>query len=483
MLYRRTTEQATPLSQHDIRGTALKSLRESGAFVANRKAIVAVSGGADSVALLHILLALRAETGLALHVASLDHGLRGEDGRRDLAFVSDLARGWGLPFSPGAADIKSLARQWGMGLEEAARRARYDFLAEVARQAGSRCVLTGHHALDQAETILLHIARGSGAGSLRGMQAAANLPGHSDIRLLRPLLQVPQGQLLAYCAQHGLPSRHDKSNDDIAYSRNYLRHEVIPRLRRLNPKLEGAFTRLADTAATEDHFIAQQFAALVMPKVTQSARRWRISKAEFSALHPALQRRLLREAYSALADGSAALSYDATVTTIAKALKAETGARLQLGNGLRMRISYEDLYIEDCAAAPDAARYRLIPAATDINLTGRTSLNYCGLSINLRPGGGAAEGVAQCTLPAAMELRLRTRRAGDRFMPKGMAGRSLKLKDWMIDRKIPRELRAGIPLISADGKIIAICVADTWHLAEASLFTSDSGDWVTLSLG
>ena len=125
------------MPNHTIRETVLKSVRKHNAFVAARKAIVAVSGGCDSVALLHLLLSMRAEIGIELHVASLNHSLRGEAGRIDLEFVGELASQWGLDFTPGEVDVSALSRQAGVGIEEAARHARYKFLADVARREGA----------------------------------------------------------------------------------------------------------------------------------------------------------------------------------------------------------------------------------------------------------------------------------------------------------------------------------------------------------
>lgn len=446
--------------------SVLRDIQENHALAAGEKAIVAVSGGSDSVALLHIMLALQNQIGIDLHVASLNHGLRGVDGRADLEFVRELAGRWSLPFSLGEADVKSLAAEWGLGIEEAARRARYDFLAGVAREQDGSAVVVGHHALDQAETILLHIIRGSGLRGLQGMRSVAAVPGHREIRLIRPLLRVTREQILSYCRERDLVFRHDKSNDDIAYARNYLRHEVIERLRRLNPKAEDALIRLAKSAAVDDDFISDSFAAIVLPKVRQSPDRWRLSKETFRALHPALRRRLLQAACATLGDQFTGLDFRATVAAIEWALTANTGARWQLVNQVRLRVSYDHLFIERTQAAPEAGPYRLIPTDTDLALSARVPLACFGLSIDIDASKAPNRADVRLALPADVELRLRTRRSGERFKPKGMGGRSRKLKNWMIDRKIPREIRDQIPLICADGIVVAICLADTWHLAD-----------------
>ena len=271
------------------------------ALADKRKAIVAVSGGCDSVALLHAMKDLRGRLGVELHVASLDHGIRGEAGRHDAEFVGGLSERWALPYTLGAADVPKLSREWNCGIEAAARRARYNFLARVAAEEASDCAVVGHHAGDQVETILMRMARGTGIRGLAGMQVVSAMPYHPHLRVLRPLLQVERAELESYCRQFDLPFRHDESNDDRSYTRNYLRHEVIGHLQRLNPQVTGALRRLGEAAAVDDNFIDSQFEALVMPLARVSADGWRISKADFLALHPALQRRFLQRSFRALA--------------------------------------------------------------------------------------------------------------------------------------------------------------------------------------
>ena len=187
-----------------ISETVLAAIQQSGALSLTDSLIVAVSGGCDSVALLHILCAIQGRLGVRLHVASVDHGLRGARGQADVAFVRDLAAHLQLPFSAGRVDVPQLARDWGIGIEAAARRARYDFLARLADEQSSRCVAAGHHANDQAETILMHIIRGSGARGLSGMSTLSAMPYHPQIMLLRPLLALARDELEAYCAAHNL---------------------------------------------------------------------------------------------------------------------------------------------------------------------------------------------------------------------------------------------------------------------------------------
>ncbi len=458
----------------------LKTLEESRAFAKSEMVIVAVSGGCDSVALLHILLALRDTLGIQLHVASLDHGIRGAAGQSDLDFADDLARRWQLPFTAGRVDAPSLAREWREGLEAAARRARYDFLADVARREGSSCVALGHHANDQAETLLMRIARGSGSMGLGGMRTVAKMPYHPEIRLCRPLLGISRQQLQAYCAARNLAYRDDETNADRQYSRNFLRHEVMSRLERLNPKLLGAFGRLAESAAVDEAYFAEVMRAQVMPKVEAGDGFWSVNKAEFIALHPALQRRLLREAFVQLAESHGGLSHALTLEIIAWSASASTGAKRDLGASIEIYSDYANLIIRRAGSEHRTAGFCLVPADTSISISQTAPYARHGLRVSI------VESVSKPISSIAMPLQpgaaicLRTRRPGDRFKPRGMGGRSQKLKDWLINRKTPRTLRDRIPLVCADGEIIAICLGETWHLAHGD--TAAAVTWLVLDL-
>lgn len=460
----------------------LNTLRRHEAFADGEMVVVAVSGGGDSVALLHLLIRLRETLGIDLHVASLNHGLRGEAGRRDLEFVAELAARWRLSNTIDHADVARHSADWGIGLEQAARRARYAFLARVAREQGSACVAVGHHSLDQAETIVMNIARGSGLSGLRGMRIVSRMPEQQDIRLLRPLLGVSKAELESYCSQHKLPFRLDETNADISYSRNFVRHEIVRRLTRLNPDLLRAIERLTESAAVDEEFLAACFDAAVMPKLRVSPGRWQIGKDDFASLHSALQRRFVIKAYKMAAPEPAALSHDLVLDLVNWSQAARVGDRRDMSGAVRICLRYDGISIERKDAVMRFESYRLIPAGIDRRIAlGTTILEY-DLAIRLSPAEAeGAEGVS-LRLPAALELRLRARRPGDRFAPKGMGGHSRKIKRWMIDRKIPREIRDRIPLVCADGEVIAICCGDAWHLADTSRFRAFEPNLVTLSL-
>lgn len=224
---------------------ALALTREYGMLPPGAAVLCAVSGGADSMALLHWL---RGQEGITLHAAHFDHQLRGEDSAADAAFVRDWCHRWGIPFHLGEGDVRSFARSEGLTLEEGARKLRYAFLEETARSLGDKTrIATAHTADDNAETLVLNLVRGTGLRGLCGIPPvrAAGPSGPDGIQLVRPLLTTTRTQILAYLEENKIDHREDATNFDEIYARNRVRRRVMPLLRELNPR---AAERMGETA-------------------------------------------------------------------------------------------------------------------------------------------------------------------------------------------------------------------------------------------
>ena len=428
--------------------------------------IVAVSGGADSVALLHVLYRLRHRLRFYIHVASLNHGIRGEAAARDVQHVRELAGQWQLPFTAGRVNAPGIAKRAGIGLEDAARRARYDFLAKLALQQNATCVAVGHHAVDQIETILLHIIRGSGMRGLRGMRMSSPMPTYANMTLVRPLLNVTRNEIEAYCVDNRLTFRHDSSNDDTRHLRNFLRHRIARPLLERNPHLVKSVERLAAVAEADNDYLESRFTGDVLPLVERREGSWRISKSNYQSCHDAMKRRLLREAFRSFQDGKGELSFDSTQEIIDWVKGAAVGKRRDLGTGIQLRVGYDSLYIERKDAKQTFEGYRLVASDIQLPLKARDDISVGTLRVALLQCELSEGCSTSIRVPVGAEVQLRTRRKGERFRPKGMSGKSRKIKDWMIDRKIPRQIRDRIPLVSVDDVVIAVCVGNTWHLAE-----------------
>jgi tRNA(Ile)-lysidine synthase len=257
--------------------------------------IVAVSGGADSMTLLHVLAGLRMRARWTLHVAHLDHRLRADSGE-DATFVRALAARLGISVTVGRREVGAICRQQGWSLEDGARRIRYQFLRDVAQRQSAGYVAIGHTADDQAETVLMRLVRGTGLWGLGGMPITRRDGG---VWIVRPLLDVRRRDVVAYLQQMDLTARRDPTNEDRRFLRNRIRHELLPLLEQYNPRITDALLQLAeqsrmDEACLEEH-VARQWKRLVKARAGQAAG-LAISVQRLLHQPTALQRRVLRRA-------------------------------------------------------------------------------------------------------------------------------------------------------------------------------------------
>ncbi len=479
----------------DLLARVTQAIERHALCAAGQTVVVGVSGGVDSLVLLHVLLALRDRLGIRLHVATLDHGLRGEAGAADAAFVRATAEAWGVPCTTGRADVPALADSLGLGIEETARRVRYTFLVRVARQVGAKRVAVGHQRDDQAETVLLHLLRGSGLSGLRGMapispltdsHILADIPLQCDPSLnssaapqlwpmlIRPLLTISRAEIEAYAAAHGLQPRADASNADLTYLRNRLRHQVLPLLETLNPNIRQTLAQTADVLRA-DAEVLEAAGEAALRQVTRSSPPGSVlfDRAAWAVLPLALKRYTLRAAVRQLRPDLRDVTYAHIADAVALAESGRTGARAPLPGGLALRVSYETLVIgpaaEGTAEVGDAAP-ALDPAQAGLSFTaGETVERPFGAWVfsarPLRPDDDlpalhADPLCAALWVPVGATLALRTRRAGDRFRPRGLGGHSQKLADTLIAMRVPAPWRERVPLLTANG-VIAWFVAPT----------------------
>lgn len=245
--------------------------------------LCAVSGGADSMCLLHLLRTLEAERGIRVSAAHFEHGLRGEESKQDMAFVRDVCLAWDVPLLCGQGDVRAEAARRRQGLEETARALRYAFLEQCADTLGCNRIATAHNADDNAETLLLHLVRGAGARGLSGIPPRRG-------RIIRPLLCCTRAEIEAYLTEHGIEHREDSSNGDLRFSRNRLRARVMPELRTLNPELSAALGRTAVLMRQDEAYLSAEAEAWLREHGDGES----IPAGQWRALHPALAGRVLR---------------------------------------------------------------------------------------------------------------------------------------------------------------------------------------------
>ncbi len=446
--------------------TVLYTIQQYKLIPPESRVIVGISGGADSLALLHILVELQDSLSCSLYAATFDHQLRGEAGAADVRFVQQMTEAWGIPVITGQADVGELARTQGMGIEAAARLARYTFLADAARQVGSTCVAVAHHANDQAETVLMHILRGTGLRGMTGMALIAPLPQNPEINLIRPLLRVSRAAIDAYCAAHNLEPRQDMTNQDTDLLRNRIRAVTLPQLREINPQIENALTQLADIVAVEDAYMEEQLAAVMDRAVTCASQRVMIEREVFRELHPALQRRFLYWSVAQVSNWVHNLSYRLVLATINVGTQGQVGAVALLSNDLQLRVDYATIVIEQQNASRSTDIDLLLEQGTEraVQVPGITETGAgWQLEASLSP---PTDFQARLALPEGCAVILRTRRDGDRFSPLGMPGQTKKVARWMIDRKLPQSVRDQVPLLVVDNQIAAVLVGEMWIIDE-----------------
>ena len=414
---------------------------------AGDRVLVAISGGPDSTCLLLILASLRRSLDFELHAAHFDHGLRGpRAAARELRFARTLAEKLGVPLHTGAGDVRAHAR--GASIEEAARELRYRFLARAARAARCRVVAAGHTKDDQAETVLLRLLRGSGLRGLAAMGTDARWPVAArgvTPRLARPLLALSRAETEACCRDAGLRPLRDPSNRSPAFLRNRVRAELLPLLRRYNPRIDDALVRLASSASGDVELLEALAAAAPMRANRGEVR---LRRRALRDLPPALQRHAVRGAVARLLGSARGLS-ERHVLAVLRANDGPASARLDLP-GLQARVTRDTVVLTTGrTTTPPPLPARSVPLA----LPGTTRIGAWRIEatmlrrrpIDLR----RTEGGAIAYLDAGAiggRLSLRRRRPGDRFQPLGLA-RPKKLQDFLVDARVPRAERDTLPLL------------------------------------
>lgn len=434
--------------------------------------VVGVSGGADSVGLLHALIALAPEYDLRLHVAHLDHQLRGDEARADADFVRELAQRWNLTHTVESRNVRAFARDQHLSLEEAARQVRYTFLIDVALAQGSQTIAVAHHADDQAESVLMHFLRGSGLAGLRGMRPKTRLADFgfqtvdikrqsADLQLIRPLLDVSRAEIEAHCAQHHLPFRIDTTNADTTYFRNRLRHELLPLLSTYNPAIKAILRRTAEVVQGDYELLeAHRNFAWDMTIRDESDAAITFSLSAWREQPTATQRALLRRAVRQLRSSLRDINFLPIESAIELLSRGTTGDQATLPDNLLLEISYDTFTItpRDRLAQPDWPQLPQGLSSLAVTVPGRTPLPGSRWMLDaaivpVRPedlsgGWTACLDADQLIGP----LRLRPRQSSDRFQPQGMPS-PVRLKDWLIGAKVPRAVRDRLPLLIAGDQI------------------------------
>jgi tRNA(Ile)-lysidine synthase len=450
--------------------------------------VVGVSGGADSVCLLHILAECQKELRIKLHVAHLNHQLRGVESEADAEYVSNLIDSLGIPSTIDRQDVAAYRTERNCSIEEAARELRYAFFARVAREVRANRIAIGHIRDDQVETILMHILRGTGITGLCGLapcspmaydsQGMSLRAKRSNLLVIRPLLDITREETASYCQEYQLEPRIDSSNLSPSFFRNRLRLHLLPLLRQYNPSVDQALLRLADIAKEDNALIEQQASGLWDEVARQENNAIYLDKKLIASLPIALQRHLLRAAVTKLA-GDVRDIEASHIEAARSLLNKPTSKRISLPHGLICHGGYDELMITKLPSViASEARQSQIPPCPFPPLSGEFPLKVPGKTVfpgwkviasivreraaSLSSQGALStnERTYQGNLVAhfdlhktGTELFVRQRQPGDRFQPLGMS-MPKKLYEFMVDAKIPRSWRNHIPIVCSPQQIV-----------------------------
>lgn len=461
-----------------------QTLREFGASEGDL-IVVGVSGGPDSVCLLHLLKIISEDFLIKLHIAHLDHGLRGQESVVDARFVEDLASEWKIPVSTETVPVSVLAKQKRLSVQVAAREARYSFFERVAEKTQSHWIALGHTADDQAETFLLRLLRGAGALGLSSIHPIRQIAGVGKpaASIIRPLLGVRRDEILNYLRTRSIPYREDTSNLKPQYRRNRLRQEVIPLLTsHYNPRIIETLCRTAGLLREEQDFLTAQ-SAKVLSKIKSDEPRpgITINRQRFLSLHRALQRVVLREAISQVRGDLAGITFRHLDDAIQLIGRGQTGNYLRMPRHVCISLIYDRFWIHFDRAPWDRMEPIILSVPGEIyspslgllvraslqkdfpSNASRGSIQWSGPSEASPPHArmGQARSPHDTRFWASFDYEklhppftLRSRREGDYFFPRGMGGKKKKLQDFFVDQKIARYERDRIPLLTASEGIL-----------------------------
>jgi tRNA(Ile)-lysidine synthase len=432
-----------------VESRVLRTLRKHDMLPRGGRVLVALSGGADSVALLHILRTLERRGALVVAgAAHLNHQLRGVEADGDEAFCRDLAAASGVRFVAGRTDVAALASETGRSVEDAARQARYRFLSDAAVGLDAGAIAVGHSLDDQAETFLLRLIRGAGAAGLAGIRPRVN-------RVIRPLLEISRAELRRYAAAHALEFRDDASNADVSVPRNRVRHELLPHLEQFSPTVAAALARAAGLAREDEEFLdglaIESAGSIVLLESDGVA----VDIAGLTALAPALASRVARKALSAAAPDRF-IGFQHIDDLLDLARTGAEGAAVTLPGVTAIRRGHRIVF--GIVAEPPFSNSFRFP----LSIPGEVAVPGWALSAtwvddlgDVKTPAARGDTAVVAAGPLQGPLAVRTRRRGDTFKPLGMGGRGRKLQDFLVDRKIARVDRDSLPLVvDGDDRIV-----------------------------
>lgn len=450
----------------------LETIKEYEMFAPGDTVLAAVSGGVDSTALLNLLVAHRDKLKLSLHVAHLNHMLRKGDAELDARFVQGLAQKFNLPVTVEAVDVAALAKQEKLGIEEAARLARYEFFERTARKIGAQRIAVAHTADDNVETFLMRLLRGAGLKGLCGIPPKRGL-------IVRPLIKAWRREIEDYVGALKLVPRRDHTNYESKYLRNSVRLKLIPQLKIYNLNIKEIILQTI-LLLTEDNLYLENKAAEALESVQKTGEpgEVRLDLARLKKIEPALRGHLLRLAVARVKGDLNQLAYG-HIRAVLEKLAATEKWELHLPGGFFAQGGREELVISRERQPQRETRefkYSLpVPGRVELKEIGRTFSSDFAEKLDTAAGPNVAY---IDHLALGREVVVRSKLPGDRFMPLGLKG-TKKVQDFFVDEKVPAEERDSVPVVESGGRIIWL---GGWRLDERAKVTERTKKIVRLEL-
>ncbi len=419
--------------------------------------LVCVSGGPDSMCLLHALLAVREKFELCIHICHFDHMIRGRESGLDREFVESFARVHKLPFFSSRKNVRLHARRNKLSIEEAGRNLRHAFFIDAAKKNNIPVIATGHHMDDQAETVLINLLRGAGVAGLSGIPPVRE-DISSGIRIIRPLITIRRFEIIRYLQKNQIPFREDRSNAETVYLRNSIRLELLPFLEsKYGPGIAEKLARTAEIMEEHKDYLNLARATLAESLKSAGHSPPEIPLKALNDSHPASNRILFQSAFNAAEGGDAVLSYNHIDQLNRLARSKKPNLKLDLPSGVTCVREYNRIIFKKGIPEKPEAQ-----PTEQMRIPGKNELPGFGCTLEFSVSGAKNSGDSGGT-DASIDfdkvkfpLYARSRKDGDRFSPLGMRG-TRKLKDFFIDKKIPLADRDRKPVvIDSDGRIICI---------------------------
>jgi tRNA(Ile)-lysidine synthase len=412
------------------------------------RVLVALSGGPDSVALLHGLLNLKPEFHLELYVAHLNHKLRGVESDEDEKFAKKLASDLKLKFFSKKVDVRREAKKRKLSIEETAREVRYRYLERLADRVGANKIALGHQADDQAETFLMRLVRGAGAAGLSGM------PVRRD-KIIRPLIQIKREEIERFLKTDQIPFRLDSSNYLTDFNRNKIRLKLLPVIKKeFNPRIVDSLNRAADIISLQQGYV-QKISEQILKKIGKKRKgRIVIDAKKFARYDTCLRREMIRLCINDLGGDISQLSFELVDRTLNLTVKRRSGKRIKLDKSVWFEVGGSELVL---------FREEEKDYIYSIKLPGKSVLKDRNLMIEskLQNGKSSREFLSAHNQKVSFldweklvpPFVVRNRREGDRFKPLGMKG-TKSIADFLIDAKVPRHWREDVPVLTSKGRIV-----------------------------